>query len=80
MAPLRKLSQARLIVGGGHAPRDPLEVSVMPSGSTTRSRAPKCRTCGKRIHVPKGWSVGSASRRHYWRKHPEVMRKSGGAK
>lgn len=52
----------------------------MPTGSTTRSRAPKCKTCGKRIHVPKGWSVGSASRRHYWRKHPEVMRKSGGAK
>lgn len=33
----------------------------------------KCKTCGKTIRTPKGWSVGSAVRRHYWSKHPEVM-------
>jgi hypothetical protein len=36
-------------------------------------RSPRCRTCGKVIRVPKGWSVGSASRRHYWREHRDVM-------
>jgi len=33
----------------------------------------KCKTCGKAIRVPKGWSVGPAVRRHYWAKHPERM-------
>ena len=33
----------------------------------------KCKTCGKPIRVPKGWSVGPAVRRHYWAKHPERM-------
>jgi hypothetical protein len=33
----------------------------------------KCRTCGERILVPTGWSAGPAVRRHYWRKHPDVM-------
>ncbi len=48
-----------------------------PSGA--KSKAPKCRTCGKRIHVPKGWSAGPAVRRHYWRAHRDVMQpeKSG---
>lgn len=33
----------------------------------------KCSTCGKTIRVPKEWSVGAATRKHYWRHHPEVM-------
>lgn len=33
----------------------------------------KCKTCGKRIRVPDGWSVGAAARKHYWRHHPERM-------
>lgn len=37
-------------------------------------KAPRCRTCGKVIRVPAGWSAGSAARKHYWAKHPEVMR------
>lgn len=33
----------------------------------------KCKTCGKPIRVPKGWTIGPAVRRHYWAKHPERM-------
>lgn len=33
----------------------------------------KCKTCGKRIRIPKGWTIGPAVRRHYWASHPEVM-------
>ena len=40
-----------------------------------RKKAPRCKTCGAVIRVPKGWTVGPAARKHYWRKHPEVMRK-----
>jgi len=36
-----------------------------------------CRTCGKKVRIPQGWSSGAASRRHYWAKHPEVMRGKG---
>jgi len=36
-------------------------------------KSARCHTCGKVIRVPKGWSVGSASRRHYWREHRDVM-------
>ena len=36
----------------------------------------KCKTCGKTIRVPKGWTVGPAVRRHYWRTHPEVMERT----
>lgn len=32
-----------------------------------------CRTCGKQIEVPEGWSVGPAVRRHYWDAHPDRM-------
>jgi hypothetical protein len=47
--------------------------------SVAKPKSPKCRTCGKRIHVPKGWSAGPAVRRHYWRVHRDVMQpeKSG---
>jgi hypothetical protein len=33
----------------------------------------KCKTCGKQIMIPKGWSIGPAVRRHYWAKHPEIV-------
>lgn len=33
-----------------------------------------CKTCGRRIVFPPGWEVGPSVRRHYWRRHPEVMR------
>ncbi|MBW3589835.1 MAG: hypothetical protein KY429_10490 [Actinobacteria bacterium] len=33
----------------------------------------KCKTCGKTIRIPQGWTIGPAVRRHYWSKHPEVM-------
>lgn len=42
-------------------------------------KSPKCRTCGKRIRVPKGWSAGPAVRRHYWREHRSVMQPEKGA-
>jgi hypothetical protein len=38
-----------------------------------RVKSPKCRTCGKRIRVPQGWSAGPAVRRHYWKEHRDVM-------
>ena len=31
-------------------------------------------TFAELIRVPDGWAAGSAIRRHYWAKHPEVMR------
>jgi ribosomal protein L37E len=50
--------------------------TVMPGKKhAVERRAPWCKRCGRRIYVPKGWSAGPAARRHYWRKHPEVMRK-----
>lgn len=39
-----------------------------------RPKPPRCHRCNRAIRVPAGWSNGSAIRRHYWRKHPEVMR------
>lgn len=35
----------------------------------------KCKTCGKTIRIPKGWTTGPAVRRHYWSKHPEIMQR-----
>lgn len=32
-----------------------------------------CHTCGRRIRIPEGWTVGPAVRRHYWAKHRTVM-------
>jgi hypothetical protein len=37
-------------------------------------KPPRCHRCRRAIRVPAGWSNGAATRRHYWRKHPEVMR------
>jgi hypothetical protein len=45
--------------------------------SGARPPRPRCRICERAIHVPKGWSTGPAVRRHYWRKHPEIMRGKG---
>jgi hypothetical protein len=39
----------------------------------SKTKRPMCGTCGKRIHVPKGWSMLPAVRRHYWSHHREVM-------
>ena len=54
----------------------------MPNeGAKTKKRKakrPRCHTCDKPIHVPKGWSAGSAVRRHYWRHHPAVMQAGAG--
>jgi hypothetical protein len=46
-----------------------------PAGSRAAAarKGPRCRRCNKPIRVPPGWSPGAATRRHYWRKHREVM-------
>ena len=36
-----------------------------------------CHTCGSRIRIPDGWTVGPAVRRHYWAKHRSTMQKEG---
>ena len=37
-------------------------------------RSGTCRTCGATIRpTAKDMSVGAASRKHYWKYHPEVM-------
>ena len=38
-----------------------------------KRKSPRCKTCGSVIRVPDGWSNLPAIRRHYWRKHREVM-------
>lgn len=35
----------------------------------------KCNTCGKKIRIPDGWTVGPAVRKHYWTKHRDIMDK-----
>ena len=40
----------------------------------SKPKSPRCKTCGKTIRVPKGWTQGPAIRKHYWRLHPEIMR------
>ena len=49
--------------------------STTKSGSkgAQKNKSPRCRTCGKVIRVPKGWTQGPAIRRHYWREHREIM-------
>lgn len=38
-------------------------------------RSTNCRTCGSIIRPrAKDMSLGAAVRKHYWAKHPEVMR------
>lgn len=38
-----------------------------------KPKQPTCHKCGRNIHVPAGWSAGSAARKHYWRHHREVL-------
>ncbi len=38
-------------------------------------KAARCHTCGARIRIPDGWTVGPAVRRHYWAKHRTVMQR-----
>ncbi|MDQ3878033.1 MAG: RNHCP domain-containing protein [Actinomycetota bacterium] len=33
-----------------------------------------CKKCGRKVRMPSGWTIGPAVRRHYWAKHPDVMR------
>jgi hypothetical protein len=49
------------------------------AAATAPKRSFHCKICDRKIPMPKGWGVGSASRRHYWAKHPEVMRGDKGA-
>jgi hypothetical protein len=39
-------------------------------------RSYRCRICQRSIRIPEGWSMGPAVRRHYWRKHREIMQRS----
>ena len=48
-------------------------------GAPSRPKRPRCGICQAPIHVPRGWSGGAATRRHYWAKHRDVMRPEGGA-
>ncbi len=52
----------------------------MPKARTRTRKNPWCSRCNRSIHVPKDWSHGAATRRHYWSKHPEVMRGVKGAR
>ena len=46
---------------------------VVPRTGNTPKARPRCQRCQRAIHVPAGWSHGPAVRRHYWRKHRDVM-------
>jgi hypothetical protein len=41
--------------------------------AASKPKRPLCGACGKRIHVPEGWSNLPAVRRHYWKHHRERM-------
>lgn len=49
----------------------------MPKKKAAAERGQKasfrCRLCEKAVRIPQGWTRGPAVRRHYWKKHPEVM-------
>jgi hypothetical protein len=49
-----------------------------PVHAPVRKR-PRCNACKRPIYVPPEWSTGAAVRRHYWAKHPEVMRPEKGS-
>ena len=49
----------------------------MPAKKKAVPRVPKsfhCRLCERKIRIPQGWTRGPAVRKHYWARHPEVMR------
>lgn len=55
-----------------------------PAGKKTKSQERKktarCKTCGKAIRIPAGWSAGPAARKHYWRHHREIMQPTAGGR
>ena len=66
------------------AKKDPRARARSTTGKTSKKKgaAPKktalCHTCGSRIRIPDGWTVGPAVRRHYWAKHRSTMQKDAG--
>jgi hypothetical protein len=54
-----------------------MAASTSSKGKRERRKLPRCKACDKPIRIPKGWSTGSAVRRHYWSKHREVMLRGG---
>ncbi len=51
-------------------------MGLMSNDASSKRRTkknPRCKTCGKVIRVPMGWSVGPAVRRHYWKQHRDNM-------
>jgi hypothetical protein len=63
---------------GPRLPGRSAEVEALSPEPTRRRAAkrkrPHCKTCGRAIDVPPGWSQGAAVRRHYWARHRAVMR------
>lgn len=68
------------------AKKDARKKGVKKKSSAKRKGAAKdgapkksalCHTCGSRIRIPDGWTVGPAVRRHYWAKHRSTMQKDG---
>ena len=57
-------------------PAEPAKKQRARSKGTTKKTA-LCHTCGSRIRIPDGWTVGPAVRRHYWAKHRTVMQPAG---
>lgn len=66
----------------GPKPGSQAKPKAKAKGKSATAKAPKkpgprknasCHTCGARIRIPEGWTVGPAVRRHYWAKHRDVM-------
>ncbi len=57
-------------------PAKPAKKRASKAGAKAKAGPKKnavCHTCGARIRIPEGWTVGPAARRHYWAKHRDVM-------
>jgi len=52
-------------------PAKPAKKKLKQKGVPLKSAL--CHTCGARIKIPDGWTIGPAVRRHYWAKHRTVM-------
>jgi hypothetical protein len=61
--------RAAVLANCGNEPSMP----TRSRSSSERKKAPRCRLCERAVHMPKGWSMGASVRRHYWRKHRDVM-------
>lgn len=55
------------------SPAKPAKKRAPRKAEPAAKRSAVCRTCGKRIRIPEGWTIGPAVRRHYWAKHRDVM-------